>query len=210
MSPMPIASVTLAPHAASSLARIAGSPPPGSPATSTRLTLELGEIHAALARPFGEMQRVGRGHRDDGRLQKIDRRHQPLGVAGADGDVAEPEPVEGAERRAGDEGTGVVGRDEALAARDSRRRVGARRSAHPDLEIASGERNVARRPGRAAGRIDARDLFGPRGQMRADRLVRRCASARSSSFSVSGSAAIASRPPTAPCVAKPARSSLPR
>src|SRR3984957_18846785 len=40
MSPMPIASVTLAPHPASSLARIAGSPPPGSPATITLLTLD--------------------------------------------------------------------------------------------------------------------------------------------------------------------------
>ena len=36
MSPMPIASVTFAPHALSSVRRIAGSPPPGSPATSRR------------------------------------------------------------------------------------------------------------------------------------------------------------------------------
>src|SRR5215204_5499591 len=40
MSPMPIASVTLAPHPSSSCARKAGSPPPGSPATRTRSTLE--------------------------------------------------------------------------------------------------------------------------------------------------------------------------
>ena len=40
MSPIPIASVTLAPQPASSFARKAGSPPPGSPATSTRSTLD--------------------------------------------------------------------------------------------------------------------------------------------------------------------------
>src|SRR4051794_5340579 len=40
MSPMPIASATFAPQPPSSLARNAGSPPPGSPATSTRRTLD--------------------------------------------------------------------------------------------------------------------------------------------------------------------------
>ena len=40
MSPMPIASVTRAPQPSSSAARKAGSPPPGSPATSKRSTLE--------------------------------------------------------------------------------------------------------------------------------------------------------------------------
>ncbi len=40
MSPTPIASVTFAPQPSSSFARKAGSPPPGSPATRTRSTLE--------------------------------------------------------------------------------------------------------------------------------------------------------------------------
>ena len=40
MSPIPIASVTFAPQPSSSRARNAGSPPPGSPATRTRSTLE--------------------------------------------------------------------------------------------------------------------------------------------------------------------------
>ncbi len=40
MSPIPIASVTFAPQPSSSVARNAGSPPPGSPATSTRSTLD--------------------------------------------------------------------------------------------------------------------------------------------------------------------------
>ena len=57
---MPIASVTLAPQPASSLARIAGSPPPGSPATITRFTLDFARSLPRFARPFGEMQRVGR------------------------------------------------------------------------------------------------------------------------------------------------------
>ena len=51
MSPMPIASVTRAPQPSSSFARNAGSPPPGSPATRTRSTLERGEVDAALAPP---------------------------------------------------------------------------------------------------------------------------------------------------------------
>ena len=114
---MPIASVTLAPQAASSLARIAGSPPPGSPATITRVTLDFARSMPRASRPFGKMQGVGRRHRDDGRLQQLDRGDQALGVSRADGNVAEAEPVEGAERRAGDEGPGVIGRDDALAAR---------------------------------------------------------------------------------------------
>src|SRR5205085_524846 len=40
MSPIPIASVTHAPHPPSSFARNARSPPPGSPATRTRSTLD--------------------------------------------------------------------------------------------------------------------------------------------------------------------------
>ena len=50
MSPMPIASVTFAPHPASSFARNAGSPPPGSPATSTRSTLDVASSGFASAR----------------------------------------------------------------------------------------------------------------------------------------------------------------
>ena len=170
---MPIASVTLAPHPASSLARMAGSPPPGSPATMTRFTLEALRSTPRALSPLDEMKRIGRRHRDDGRLQELDRRHQPLGVSGADRDVAEPEPVECAKRRAGDERAGVIGRDDALAALEARGRIGARRGPHPDFEIGGGQRNIARRSGRAAGRIDPDDLFGRGGQMGADRLVGR-------------------------------------
>ena len=81
---MPIASVTLAPHAASSLrahrrlaaARLAGDHHPAD--------ARLREVDAALQRPFGEMQGVGGRQRDDGRLEQLDRGDQPLGVAGAD------------------------------------------------------------------------------------------------------------------------------
>src|SRR3954470_8932333 len=50
MSPMPIASVTFAPQASPSLARKAGSPPPGSPATSTRRTLDAARRGSRSAR----------------------------------------------------------------------------------------------------------------------------------------------------------------
>ena len=65
MSPMPIASVTVAPQAASRRARSAGSPPPGSPATRRRRTLDRGEVEAARLGELGEVQGVGRGQRDD-------------------------------------------------------------------------------------------------------------------------------------------------
>ena len=64
----------------------------------------------------------------------------------------------GAERGAGDERPGVVGRDDPLAGRDPRGRVAARRAGHPVVEVAGGERDVARRAGRAARRVDADDL----------------------------------------------------
>ena len=74
MSPMPIASVTCAPQPSSSFARKAGSPPPGSPATSTRSTLEPREVEAALGRPLDEVRGVGRRqHRRLG-LEQLDRR----------------------------------------------------------------------------------------------------------------------------------------
>ena len=58
-----------------------------------------GEVDAALAGPFDEMGGVrGRQH-DCLEVQVAHGLHQPLGVAGADRDVAEPEPVEGAVAR---------------------------------------------------------------------------------------------------------------
>ena len=173
MSPIPMASVTPAPQASSSFARIAASPPPGSPATSDSLDARSREVPAPLARPFRKMKRIGRRHHGGCRLQKLDCRDKPLGVPGSDRDVTKPEPVEHGERGAGDERAGVVGRDDAFAADDSRGRIGSRRGPDPNLDVGGGERNVARRPGRAAGRIDARDLLRVGGAMRPDRLIRR-------------------------------------
>ena len=100
MSPMPIASVTRAPQPSSSAARKAGSPPPGSPATSTRSDARGAQVDVALGGPLEQVGGVGRReHRGLG-LEQLDRAHQALGVAGADGDVAEADAVERRERRA--------------------------------------------------------------------------------------------------------------
>ena len=94
---------------------------------------------------LGEVGGVGR--RQHGRLrpQPLDRPHEPLGVAGADRDVAEADPVEGGERRAGDERPGVVGRDDPLAGADPGGGVAARGARDPVVEVAGRERDVARR-----------------------------------------------------------------
>ena len=64
------------------------------------------------------MRRVGRRQDDCLGSELLDRAHQPLGVPGADGDVRQPESLEGAESGTGDEGPCVVGRDDALAGCD--------------------------------------------------------------------------------------------
>jgi hypothetical protein len=55
----------------------------------------LHEVDAALPRPLGEVQRVGRRQRQRLRTKGDEGGEEPLGVPGADRDVAEPEPVEG-------------------------------------------------------------------------------------------------------------------
>ena len=83
MSPIPIASVTLAPQPSSSVARKAGSLP--------RLARDEDPLdargceRAALCGPLHEMRCVrGRQHRGLGTKQ-LDRPRQPLGVPRADG-----------------------------------------------------------------------------------------------------------------------------
>ena len=204
MSPMPIASVTLAPQPASSFARKAGSPPPGSPATSTRSTLDAGEIDVPLRRPLDQIGGVG--GRQDRRFgpEQLDRLHQALGVPGAERDVAEADPVEGLDRRARDERARVVGGDRALARGDARGRVAARRARHPVVEIARRQRDVARRPGGAARRVDPDDLGRRRAEVRADRIVGSAGRLRARLFSVRGSRAMSASPPAASAEAKPA------
>ena len=169
MSPMPIASVTFAPQPSSSIARNAGSPPPGSPATSTRSTRRSAQVG-----PLEQVRGVRRRQHDRLRAQPRDRLEEPVRVARPDRDVREPDPPDRVERRAGDERAGVVGRDDPLARLDARGGVAARRARDPVLEIAGGERDVARRAGRAARRVDADDLVTADAEVRADRvLVRR-------------------------------------
>ena len=55
-------------------------------------------------------------------------------------------------------GPGVVGGDDPLAGGDAGRGVAARRARDPVVEVARGQRDVARRAGRAARRVDADDL----------------------------------------------------
>ncbi len=165
------------------------------------------EIDAALRRPLEEMRRVRR--REHRRLgsEIPDRLDEALGVPGADRDVREADPIEGGERGAGHERAGVVGRDDALAGRDARGRVAARRAGDPVVEVAGGQRDVARRPGRAARRVDADDLRASRrGARRPGSPASRSPSARC--FSVSGSRAISASPPAS--AARRPRSSFSR
>ena len=167
MSPIPIASVTRAPQPSSRRARKAASPPPGSPATSTRSTLD-----PRRSRPdLEQVGRVGGGEHGDLRSQQLDRAQHALGVAGADRDVRQADPFQGAERSAGHERTRVVRADRALARADSGGRVAARGPRDPVLEVPCRQRDVAGRTGGAARRVDAHDLLGTDAQVRADRVV---------------------------------------
>ena len=56
---------------------------------------------------------------------------------------------------------------------DARRRVAPRRTGHPVVEVAGRQRDVARRAGRPARRVDADDLARLRAKVRAEGVVRR-------------------------------------
>ena len=98
MSPIPIASVTFAPQPSSSLRaerRLA----------AAGLARDEDALHARAAQvdsPFGRPLERGRRHTTGvstaaSGSEQLDRGDQPLGVAGADRDVAEPDPLERAE-----------------------------------------------------------------------------------------------------------------
>ena len=145
---------------------------------STRLPRDQNPFHArvresdtALGRELGEVRGVRRReHRGVGAQQR-DRLQQELAVPRADGDVACADPVERRERDAGDERAGVVGRDDALARCETRGGIAPRRADDPVVEVRCGERDVARRSGRPARRVDPNDLVRPRAEVRADRVV---------------------------------------
>ena len=73
------------------------------------------DARAAQIVTLGQVGRVGRV-RTAAWAGAARSPHQPLGVAGADRDVREADPVERGERRPGDERPRVVGRDDPLAA----------------------------------------------------------------------------------------------
>ena len=131
------------------------------------------QVEPSSCGPLDDVGRVGRRQHGSLGAKAVDRGDEPLGVAGADRDVAQPDPVERGERGAGDEGPGVVGRDDPLAAPDARGGVAPGRAGDPVVEVAGGERDEARRAGRAGGRVDPDELLGPRAEVRADRVVRR-------------------------------------
>ena len=74
-------------------ARSAGSPPPGSPATSRRRTADPARSNPLALGAFGKMEREGRREGDVLRREAADCGEYALGVAGAERDVAEPEPA---------------------------------------------------------------------------------------------------------------------
>ena len=106
----------------------------------------------------------------------LEERHganETLGVPGSNRDVRQSDALEGGERRAGDEGPGVVGGDDALAGRDARGRIAPCRCRDPVVEVAGSQRDVAGRAGRSARRVDPNDLRRRRAEMRADRVAGR-------------------------------------
>ncbi len=108
------------PSRASSLARKAGSPPPGSPATRTRSTLEPRQVDSSLGRRLDQVGGVGRGQAAASGREQLDRPEEALRVAGAERDVGEADPLERGERRACRERPRVVGGDDPLAGPDAR------------------------------------------------------------------------------------------
>ena len=139
MSPIPIASVTFAPQAASSCVRSAGSPPPGSPRDEEPRDARRrrGRCRASR-RPLGEVERVGRGQRDGVGLSSLTAAISRSVLPGPTGMWQSPSACEGVERGAGDERAGAVGRDQPSPARDAGGGVGARRDRDPVGEVGRG------------------------------------------------------------------------
>ena len=75
------------------------------------------EIEVALGGPLDQVRGVGGRERSRLGPELVDRQHQPLGVARPDRDVAQADAVEGGKSDGGDEGAGVVGRDDRVAPR---------------------------------------------------------------------------------------------
>ena len=132
-----------------------------------------GEVDPALRRPLDGVGGVGGRHHDRLRLEVADRGDEPLRVPRPDRDVAQPDAVEGGERRARGERAGVVGADDPLAGADARQRVRARGARDPVVDVTRGERDVARLARRAARGVDPRDLGTADAAVRAEGVLGR-------------------------------------
>jgi hypothetical protein len=131
------------------------------------------QVEAPVGSRLDQVGGVG-GRQDRGlRAEELDRGQQPLGVAGAEGNVTGTDAVEGSQGGARHERARVICRDEPLAGREARGGVAPRRPCHPVLEVVRGQRDVARRAGRAARRVDPDDLLGRRAEMRSERILGR-------------------------------------
>jgi hypothetical protein len=93
------------------------------------------KIDVPIRRPLDQMGGIGRCQHDGLGTQGLYRLHEPLGVPGADGYVAEADAVEGGQRRSGHERSGVVGGDDPLSGHDAGGRVTACRGGDPVVEV---------------------------------------------------------------------------
>ena len=118
-----------------------------------------------------EVRGVRRRQHDRVGTQLLDREQRALARACAGRDMTDADPRKCVECGSGDERARVVRGEDAVAARETGRRVAARGAGHPVVEVAFGERDVARRAGRAARRVDADELGRRCAEMRADRIV---------------------------------------
>jgi len=99
---------------------------------------------------LGEIHRVRRGAGKRLRRKLLQRGEELLGVSHAHRDMRAADRLEGRQRRAGDEGAGAEGRDDALARLQAVLRVGVAADPAPVLDVAFRQRNVERRAARAA------------------------------------------------------------
>src|SRR5665213_371438 len=142
-------------------------------------TLDTGafQIKFAFGCPFDEVIGIGRCHHRSLWMQQFNGFHQPFGVAGADGNVTQADPVHRTQSSASHKWPGVVGGNDALPRLDARGGIAARRACHPIVEIALSERDVARCASGATGGIDADDLPAPHTEVAANGVLSRATGA---------------------------------
>src|SRR3954454_4155642 len=103
-----------------------------------------GDQHATDARRAELLREIGRvrrrGHDRVG-LQRLEGAKDAVGVAGADRNVRQSQPVEARKRGPCDERPGVVGGDDPLSGRDSACAVAARRARDPVVQVGGRERD---------------------------------------------------------------------